>query len=123
MAENINVVVVSGHLVADAKLDHVGQKETAILKFAIGNNRGYGDYAKVNFFDVKFWGKGGEAIEQYMVKGKKVTIAGEIEQERWETDDGKRSKIVIKAMSVELGGGKREGGETEKEIKNDDIPF
>ncbi len=124
--QNTNNIVVSGHLVKDAELDHVGSKETAILKFSIGNNRGYGDYEKVNYFDVKFWGKGAEAIAEYMVKGKGVTITGEIEQEKWTDKDSgnNRSKVVVKALQIELMP-RGESGSAPKaeEIKNDDIRF
>jgi single-strand DNA-binding protein len=74
------------------------------------------------------------------VKGKQVSVAGELRQNRWETEGGqKRSKVEIHALNVQLLGGSKDsiksvlekeqtkhGNESRHGIPEDfedDIPF
>ena len=56
------------------------------------------------------FGRQGESINQYLVKGKQVGIDGELRQNRWEQDGQSRSKVEITAYNVMLLGGGRGGG-------------
>jgi single-strand DNA-binding protein len=138
---DINHVVLVGRLTRDAELKYTNTG-TAICKVAIAVNR----RKKVDeqwteeasFFDVTIWGKMGEAIAQYLVKGKQVGIDGELRQNKWEQDGQPRSKVEIIASNVQLLGGKsgeragnnragtdtaRAGGEVPRDNFEDDIPF
>ena len=138
---DINHVVIVGRLTRDAELKYTNNG-TAICKIAIAVNRRrkiddqWTDEA--SFFDVTIWGKMGEAINQYLVKGKQVGIEGELRQNKWEQDGQPRSKVEIVANNVQLlGGGKQgersggnrnateapQGGSTPKDDFQDDIPF
>ncbi len=57
------------------------------------------------FFDVTVWGKQAENIKQYLHKGKQIAIDGYLDQQRWEKDGQKFSKVVIVANNVQLLGG------------------
>lgn len=59
---------------------------------------------KASFFDVTVWGKTAENIKPYLHKGKQVAIDGHLDQQRWEKDGQKFSKVVIIAESVQLLG-------------------
>jgi len=120
---DINNVTIVGRLVADAILKYTNSG-TAILNFTVANNvyqgRDKDDY--VNFIDCQMWGKQAEGVNDYLVKGKQVVVSGELKQQRWETDNGKRSKIVVNVRSIQLVGAK---GETTKRSDTgfkDDIP-
>ena len=85
-----------------------------MLKFgiAVNRNRKQGDQwvEEVSFFDVTVFGRQGEAIANYMTKGKQVAVEGQLRQDRWDAQDGsKRSKVTIDANNIQLLGG-REGG-------------
>ncbi|WP_147613043.1 single-stranded DNA-binding protein [Treponema pectinovorum] len=58
-----------------------------------------------NFFDVTVWGKTAESIKPYITKGKQIAIQGHLQQQRWEKDGNKFSKVVVIAESVHLLGG------------------
>ena len=60
---------------------------------------------KVSYFDVTVWGKTAENIKPYLHKGKQIAIDGYLDQQRWEKDGVKYSKVVIIADSVQLLGG------------------
>ncbi len=115
MAFSINRVVIVGNLTRDAELKYTNSG-AAICKFSIAVNRSRksGDQwtEEVNFFDVDLWGRSGEAIAKYLVKGKQVGIDGELRQDRWEQDGQKRSKVKIAAFNVQLLGGGRPGADT-----------
>ena len=103
MANDMNSVNLTGRLTRDAELKFLNTG-MAVSKFSIAVNR-YGGKDKpeeVSFFDVTLWGKAAEAVSQYLTKGKKVGISGEIKQERWEQDGQARSKVAITANNVYL---------------------
>ena len=60
---------------------------------------------KVSYFDVTVWGKTAENIKPYLHQGKQIAVDGYLDQQRWEKDGQKFSKVVIIADSVQLLGG------------------
>ena len=64
---------------------------------------------KVSYFDVTVWGKTAENIKPYLHKGKQIAIDGYLDQQRWEKDGVKYSKVVIIADSVQLLGSSQDG--------------
>jgi len=115
MASDINKVILVGRLTRDAELSYT-QGGLALLKFsiAVNRNRKQGDQwvEEASFFDVTVFGRQGEAIANYMTKGKQVGIEGQLRQDRWEAQDGtRRSKVAIDANNVQLLGSRGGGGE------------
>lgn len=129
---DVNVVVLTGRLTRDAELKYTNSG-TAMCKFsiAVNDSKKQGDQwvDDPSFFDVVYWGKGGEAINLYLAKGKQVLVEGKTKQERWEKDGQVHSKVSVTASSVRLLGGnegKKERGAPAQGFKDDipeDIPF
>ena len=105
---DVNNVILIGRLTRDAELKYTSGG-MAVCKFAIAVNkrRKQGDQwvDEANFFDIVMWGRSGESLNQYLVKGKQVAVEGELHQNRWEQDGQARSKIEIMAENVQLLGG------------------
>jgi single-strand DNA-binding protein len=105
---DLNHVVLIGRLTRDAELKYTANGQ-AVCKFslAVNRRRKNGDQweDEANFFDIVLWGKQGESLNQYLVKGKMVGIDGELRQDRWEQDGQKRSKVEIFANNLHLLGG------------------
>ncbi|MBN1685059.1 MAG: single-stranded DNA-binding protein [Spirochaetales bacterium] len=120
---DINRVILVGRLTRDAELRYTGGG-TAVCKFSVAINRRKktGDRweDEAHFFDVVLFGKQGEAINQYLVKGKQVGIDGELRQNRWEQDGQPRSKVEIAAFNVQLLGGGGRGGQTQAQPRDGD---
>ena len=105
---DVNHVVLVGRLTRDAELKYT-QGGAAVCKFSIAINRrrknGEEWVEEVNYFDIVLWGRQGEALNQYLVKGKQVAVEGELRQNRWEQDGQSRSKVEIIANNLQLLGG------------------
>ena len=110
---DINHVVLVGRLTRDAELRY-SNSGFPICKFSIAINRRrkQGDQwvDEANFFDVTLMGRSGEAIHQYLQKGKQVGVQGELRQDRWEQDGQRRSRVEVFAQNVQLLGGPGGGG-------------
>lgn len=133
MANDINKVILVGRLTRDAELKYTNSG-LAVCKFSLAVNRRKrsGDQweDEANFFDVTLWGKQGEALNQYLSKGKQIAVEGELRQSRWEQDGQKRSKVEVAANNIQLLGGNsdsqhpRQPGEPHIENNSDNsIPF
>ena len=109
---------------------------TARLNISIAVNRREkrnGEWAdRVSYFDVTIWGKAAENIKSYLHKGKQIAVDGYLDQQRWEKDGQKYSKVCIIADNVQLLGGKNEGAPQQAQGYNDagsgndfpeDVPF
>jgi single-strand DNA-binding protein len=105
---DINHVILLGRLTRDAELKVLTNGQ-AVCKFSIAVNRrkksGEQWVDEPNFFDIVLWGRQGETLSQYLVKGKQVAIDGELRQDRWEQDGQNRSKVEIIANNIQLLGG------------------
>ena len=105
---DINHVVLVGRLTRDAELKYTAGGQ-AVCKFAVAINRRRknGDQweDEANYFDVVLWGRQGEALNQYLLKGKTVGVDGELRQDRWQQDGQNRSKVEIVASNIQLLGG------------------
>lgn len=95
---DVNHVVLVGRLTRDAELKYTSAGG-ALCRFsvAINRRRKSGDdwVEEVNFFDIVLWGRQGEVISQYLIKGKQVAVEGELRQSRWEQEGQSRSKVEI----------------------------
>ena len=106
---------------------------TARLNLSIAVNRSVkknGAWTdSVSYFDVTVWGKTAENIKSYLHKGKQIAVDGYLDQQRWEKDGVKYSKVVIIADSVQLLGGnesapqaQQPAGEYQSAGSDDDFP-
>jgi single-strand DNA-binding protein len=105
---DINHVVLVGRLTRDAELKYTANGQ-AVCKFSVAVNRRRknGDQwvDEANFFDVVLWGRQGESLNQYLMKGKVVGVDGELRQDRWEQEGQNRSRVEIVAANIQLLGG------------------
>ena len=111
---DINHVVLVGRLTRDAELKYTASGQ-AVCKFSIAVNRRRknGDQweDEANYFDIVLWGRQGESLNQYLLKGKTVGVDGELRQDRWQQDGQNRSKVEIVANNIQLLGGSPGSGQ------------
>lgn len=85
---DLNNCTFIGRCTRDAEMQVIGQKGTSLVKWAIANNTGFGQYENTNFINCQMWGKRGESIKQYLTKGKQIAVAGVFENKKWTGNDG-----------------------------------
>lgn len=104
----INLVVLGGNLVADPELKYTPAGK-AVLTIRLAVNSRFTTAAgekreKVLFIDVVTWGKSAEACAEYLSKGSKVLVKGELDGREWDdrTTGRKVRKIEVLAESVQF---------------------
>ena len=72
---------VSGNVGGDAELKSVGGSE--VLNFSVAADSGFGDRKTTIWFGCAIWGARGAKLQQYIRKGSKVTVIGELSQREY----------------------------------------
>jgi single-strand DNA-binding protein len=135
---DLAIAVIVGRLTRDAELKYLSSGQ-AVCHFSIATSsrRKKGDQLveEASFWDVDYWGKGGEGINQYLTKGKQIAVEGSMRQDTWEQDGQTRRKTLITANTVQLIGSKDSASVSEQRERRpapqsappdnftDDIPF
>jgi single-strand DNA-binding protein len=93
---------------------------------------GYGDKKQTHWVDCAYWGAGGKAVAQYLTKGQKVAVSGELSMKP--ASDKYPAGFALRVNSLTLCGGKDSGGGASAPVSqpepassgvvfDDDIPF
>ena len=113
---DLNHVVVIGRLIRDLGADErsfgylPNGNARANISLAVNRSKKQDEQwvDEVSYFDISIFGKTAENLKSYLTKGKQICVEGHLQQQRWEKDGQKFSKIVIIADNVQLLGGKSE---------------
>lgn len=108
MASGYQRFIAVGNLTKDAESKMVGETEVARYSIAINGRK-----EKVLYMDCDHWRVGG--VLPYLTKGTSVLVEGDLDQQSWEKDGQKRSKIVLQVNRLQLLGGKKKAAEEELE--------
>lgn len=128
----VNSVVFDGNLVTDPEIRTVGSTSLAKLRLASTRKFNHNGELKesTTFIDVDIWGKSAETAGKILHKGERVLVEGRLEQDTWEQDGVKRSKIFIRANSFDKLTRKVENEQSESAQEpvvavadGEDIPF
>ena len=61
---------------------------------------------EVSYFDCILFGQLATSLQSYLLKGKQISLVGELKQQRWQDKDGhNKSKIVINVEEIQFLGG------------------
>ena len=115
---NYNKVVLMGRLTRDPEVRY-SANGTAITNIGLAVNRNWRNQdgqtqEEVTFVDVTAFGKRGEAVGQYLKKGRPIFIEGHLRMDQWDDKQTgqKRSKLAIIMDAFEFidSRGEGEGG-------------
>lgn len=88
-----------------------------ITQFSIAVTSGYGDKQITSWVNCSMFGDRGEKIAQYITKGTKVGVTGEIALREYKAKDGTdKSSLELRVNDLTLLGGKPESG-TQRDSK------
>lgn len=123
----INTIAIAGRLGRDPSLRTTSNGKS-VARFAICHNQRQKDgdawRDRPTWIDVVVWEPRAESVAARVHKGDPVVVTGRIEEERWERDGAKHSRIVIVASSVEplvFAGG--DAMPPRQPVEDADIPF
>ncbi len=109
----MNCVVLVGNLTRDPELRYsTGANQTAVCRFGIAVNDGFGDRQETNFINIVVFGKQAENCEKYLAKGRKVAVNGRIQTGSYEKDGRKIYTTDVVASRVEFLSSGSQSGES-----------
>jgi single-strand DNA-binding protein len=98
----MNVWTFSGRVGADAEL-RTTQSGEKVLSFRVANDIGFGDRRTTQWVDCSMWGKRAESVANYVKKGDKITVSGELKLEEFQRRDGTPgSKLAVRVNDLDL---------------------
>ena len=97
-------ITIAGGIGRDAEL-RTTQNGDKVAGFSVAVDDGVGQNKGTLWFDVSIWGKRAETLAQYLTKGSRVAVSGDLGRRE---HDGK-VYLTVRANEVTLlGGGKRD---------------
>ena len=99
-------ITIAGRITRDAENRQAGSDNVTGFSVAVDDRQG--KEKSTLFFDCSLWGKRGEALSQYLVKGTSVTVSGDLSKRE---HDGK-TYLTVRANDVTLQGGKQQGDQS-----------
>jgi len=120
----MNILTATGNLGRDSEVRDAGG--TKVCNFSLACTVGYGERKHTLWIDCAIWGKRGETLHQWLVKGKKVVVSGEADVRSYEKKDGEPgANIVMNVNDVEFLGSNEEGSAPPKASapQGEEIPF
>ena len=123
----LNSVTLTGRLVSDPTVRSVGNDNLSVCQFTVAVDK-KGKDAGANFIDCTAWRGLADTIAKYFKKGSAIGISGRLNQETWEKDGKKNSKlgVVVDDFTFLSSVSKKEDQPTpseEEELDLSQIPF
>ena len=119
----LNSVNLQGRMVRPLDLKILGE-DKQVGNFSLAVQRNFknrdGDY-DADFIDCTVWGKTAELIGNYFGKGDQIIIEGELRQETWEGENGKRSKLKVNVNGFQFVGANNSQNNSNDEFDADDF--
>lgn len=97
-------IVIAGNIGKDASTRQAGNSNVTSWPVAVDDRKG--QEKGTLWFDVSMWGARGEALAQYLTKGTKVVVSGELSTREHEG----KTYMQVRADNVTLQGGGSSGG-------------
>ena len=83
-----NAVFIIGRCTKDVECRYAAQSQTAIAKFSVAVDDGYGEKKKTNFIPVTVFGKQAENCEKFIGKGSLVGVQGRLQSGSYTDKNG-----------------------------------
>lgn len=107
----MNTFIAMGHLTNDATTRTVKVKgaDTLVTDFTVAVNEGFGDTQRTEYIRCSIWRDRGAKLQQYLTKGRSVTVRGAISAQAWIDKDGNaRAQLTLANPAIELNGKRQE---------------
>ena len=108
----MNKVHLIGRLVDNPVLRYTSNT-TPVASYTIAINNGYGDKQETDYINITTWGKSGEFVNKYFVKGQPIAVVGRLKNKNYESNGVKHYGMEVVTEEIEFVGYKKE--ETKEE--------
>ena len=122
----MNVITIAGTVGKDAEMKYL-QDSTAISTFSVADSQ---LKDKTIWWNCSMFGKRAESLNQYILKGTKVTVSGQVTEDVWTDKNGqerKTMKVRVNDVALQSKAEHREPPVQQQQqapaVQDDDIPF
>lgn len=98
----MQAIFVTGRIGKDAETRQAGSD--SVCSFSLAVDQGFGERKTTNWFRCNLWGKRGNSLQQYLIKGAQVAVQGELTIGEYNN----APQFDIRINEVDLMGGKQE---------------
>ena len=115
----MNKFIFSGNLGRDAEVSAT-QTGTTLCKFSVAVKSGWGERQQTMWINCVIFGKRAEGgLPQYLTKGRKVFVTGELSHREYQKKDGTfGSSLEVNVEDVELAGGQDDAPQQQQTYGN-----
>jgi len=118
----MNKIYLTGRITKDIELKGTENK-FLINTIAVYDGKDKDQNDITYFFDFKAFNYNANKLSKYATKGSKIAIEGVLKQDKWEDENGKKSKVLIYAENIELIADTKKEERQEEEVVDSDLPF
>jgi len=125
----MNILCFTGRIGKDCESRFTSSGD-AVVSFTAAMDSGYGDKKVTTWLNCSMWGKRGEAVSPYLLKGTQIAVSGELTNREYTDKEGnKRYSLDVRVNDLTLIGGKQEsskpkpGDDAPASFENDEVPF
>ena len=105
----MNVITIAGRIGKDSELRFL-QNGDPVLGFSVADDMGK-DKGAI-WWECSLFGKRGESLAPYLLKGSQVTVIGQVSERAWTDKNGQeRKSFGVRVSEIALQGGKQETAE------------
>lgn len=138
----MNKVILIGRLTSDPEFKYVGSSQSALAEFTLAVDRKFksADGAKkTDFIKIESWEKKAELCNQYLKKGRLISVEGSLIVEKYKSESGEnRTFTKVRLSNIEFLTSKKEYSSSDNvfngreifkdneicvDIAEEDIPF
>jgi len=114
----VKTIIIGGNIGKDA-VTRTTQGGDSVTGWSVAVEERNGKDKRTVWFDVSMWGKRGEALAQYLTKGTRVAVAGDLSTREHEG----KTYLTVRADQVTLmGGGERRDDAPAREPQRNEAP-
>ena len=116
----MNIITITGNVGKDIEIRSMANGDP-VGAFSVADSQGK-DKPTI-WWHCDLWGKRATALQQYIVKGQQVTVAGNVTEREWTDKEGQTRKTMsIRVIDIALQGGKREGSAPARQTESKQRP-
>lgn len=78
---------------------------------------------ETDFIECEAWGKTAELLSTYVHKGQQVGLFGNLQQEKWEKDGKKYSKLIVSVQDITFIVNEKKTSQDEPQAKREPSPY